>query len=197
MRKTITPSLGREFVSSAHVFAAAVRDVFESAVLGDVAGNELTFSQLKLLYLATRAGGQTIGDVAAFLKVSYAAASKTVDKLVRRGLLRRAKTPEDRRASRLSATDAGRRLVAAYEAARHKMATRFFGQFSAKELRETSKLLDRLAAAIVSYGGKPGEICLRCEVYYRADCPFGALSRRLCVYKLGRPGILKPGAKEL
>jgi DNA-binding MarR family transcriptional regulator len=196
MRKTMTPNMERELVSSAHVFAAAVRDVFESAVLEDVAGKELTFSQLKLLYLVTRTGGQTIGDVAAFLRVSYAAASKTVDKLVRRGLLRRAKTIEDRRASRLSATGAGRRLIAAYEAARHKMAARFFGQFSAKELRETSRLLDRLAAAIASYGAKPGDVCLQCEVFYRVNCRFGALTRRECVYKHGRPGVLKPGARE-
>jgi DNA-binding MarR family transcriptional regulator len=196
MRKTMTPNLERELVSSAHVFAAAVRDVFESAVLEEVAGKKLTFSQLKLLYLAARAGGQTIGDAAAFLRVSYAAASKTADKLVRRGLLRRAKTPEDRRASRLSVTAAGRRLVTAYEVARRKMANRFFGSFSARELRETSRLLDRLALAIASYGAKPGEVCLQCEVFYRANCRFGALSRRECIYKHGRRGVPRPSKEQ-
>jgi DNA-binding MarR family transcriptional regulator len=196
MRNKMTPNLERQLVSSAHVFAAAVRDVFESALLEKVAGKKLTFSQLKLLYLAARAGGQTIGDAAAFLRVSYAAASKTADKLVRRGLLRRAKTAEDRRASRLTATAAGRRLIAAYEAARRKMAKRFFGPFSARELRETSELLDRLAVAIAGCGAKPGEVCLQCEVFYRADCRFGALSKRECVYRHGRRGVVRPSTEE-
>ena len=186
MPKAITTKLKRELLSSAHVFASAVREVFETAVLNEVAGGKLTSVQLKLLYLATRADGHTIGDAAALLGVSNAAASKTVEKLVRRKLIRRTKTWEDRRASRISATAAGRLLVEEYEVARHKMAAAFFNQLSAQELRKTSELLDRLAVAILSHGAKPDEFCLQCDVYYRENCRFEALSRRKCFYKRSR-----------
>jgi len=93
----ITPELTLEFLSGARVFAKAVRDVFEAAVLRDVAGEKLSFSQLKLLYLVSRTAEVTIGDAATFLGVSNSAASKTVEKLVRRRLLRRSDIQGDRR----------------------------------------------------------------------------------------------------
>ncbi len=183
MQKAITSELSNDFLSSAHVFASAVRNVFEATVLQDVAGDKLSFSQLKLLYLVARTEGHTIGDAAAFLGVSNAAASKTVDKLVRRRLLRRSEIQADRRTSQLSITEASRRLLAAYEAARHEMATRIFDRFSAQELRQTAELLDRLAVAIVNHGTEPNELCLQCEIYSRENCRFGELSRRTCFYK--------------
>ena len=191
-----TPAL----LVSAHIFSSAVREVFGAAVLSEVAGEKLSATQLKLLYFAAKADRHTIGDAAGFLRVSNAAASKAVDKLVRLKLLRRTREQQDRRACHISATEAGRRLIAAYETARHKMASRVFGRFSAHELRKTAQLLDRLAAAIVRHGTRPAGICLQCEVCYRASCRFAALSRRTCVYKFNKSkkqGALEPGSNEL
>ena len=78
MNNSISPSLIYEFLSSARVFAKAVRDVIEAAVLKEVAGNKLSMPQLKLLFLVARADAVTIGDAAAFLGVSSPAASKLI-----------------------------------------------------------------------------------------------------------------------
>src|SRR5208283_4899830 len=88
----VTSELNNEFLSSARVFAWSVREVIEKTVLREVAGKNLTFSQLKLLYLVAHTDTLNISDAAAYLGVSPAAASKAVDKLVRRRLLRRAET---------------------------------------------------------------------------------------------------------
>ena len=93
--------LSNEFLSSARVLAWSVREVIERTVLREVSGDKLTFSQFKLLYLVAHTDVFSIGDAAAFLGVTCGAASRTVDKLVRRRLLRRVAPQEDRRTIRL------------------------------------------------------------------------------------------------
>src|SRR5512142_2915279 len=100
-----------DFLGSAHVFASAVNDIVEARLLRDVAGDQITVSQLKLLKLVAMTDAQTIGDVASFLGVSNAAASKAVDKLVRRKLLRRDEGETDRRVIHLSLTAGSRRVL--------------------------------------------------------------------------------------
>jgi len=180
----VVGDLSVDFLSSARIFAAAVRDGIEAEVLRKVAGDTLTYSHLKLLYLVAHTVGYTIGDAARFLKVSNAAASKTVEKLVRRRLLRRSEIQSDRRASRLSLTEMGRKLLESYEAERAARAAEVFGKFTFEELRLTSNLLERLAAAIVCTSARPDETCMQCEVYFRDLCKFGELSRRICFYQL-------------
>jgi DNA-binding MarR family transcriptional regulator len=183
MEAAITSELTRDFLSSVRVFARAVRDVFEAAVLREVAGERLTFSQLKLLYLVAQTDAVTIGDAASFLGVSSPAASKTVEKLVRRRLLRRSDIQADRRTSQLALTEASRRLLETYETARNRKAAEIFAQFSPEELRHASELLDRLAAGIVSQRADPDDVCMQCEIYFRSKCRFGDLGRRACFYR--------------
>ncbi|HEV2447973.1 MAG TPA: MarR family transcriptional regulator, partial [Candidatus Sulfopaludibacter sp.] len=140
----ITADLSNEFLSSARVFAWSVREVIERTVLREVTGDKLTFSQLKLLYLVAHTDTLNIGHAAAFLGVTCGAASRAVDKLVHRRLLRRVAPAEDRRSFRLSLTETSRKLMEAYEAARDHRTKMALRQFPAEELRRTSELLDRL-----------------------------------------------------
>jgi DNA-binding MarR family transcriptional regulator len=179
----VTPELNNEFLSSARVFAWSVREVIERTVLREVAGKNFTFSQLKLLYLVAHTDALNISDAATFLGVSPAAASKTVDKLVRRRLLRRAETQQDRRASHLSLTETSRRLMDAYITARDMRARAVFSQFSSEELRRTSEVLDRLAGAITSSGTDPNAVCMQCEIYFRDVCRFKEYGQRNCFYQ--------------
>ncbi len=178
----VTPELNNEFLSSARVLAWSVREVIERVVLREVAGNSFTFSQLKLLYLVAHTDTLNISDAAAFLGVSPAAASKAVDKLVRRRLLRRAETQQDRRTSHLSLTDTSRKLMDAYLAARDERVGAVFSHFSAEELRRTSEVLDRLAGAITSSGADSSAVCMQCEIYFRDECRFQKYGERNCFY---------------
>ena len=186
MNHTISPDLIYEFLSSARVFAKAVRDVIEGAVLQEVAGNKMSVPHLKLLYLVAQADSITIGDAAVFLGVSSPAASKTVEKLVRRRMLRRSDIQGDRRSSQLSLTEASRRLLETYEAARNRKATEIFAQYSPDVLRHTAELLDHLACGIASQrsAADHSESCMQCEIYYRKHCRFGKFGARKCFYQL-------------
>jgi DNA-binding MarR family transcriptional regulator len=181
--EAITADFSNEFLSSARVFAWSVREVIERTVLREVAGDSLTFSQLKLLYLVAHTDVLTIGDAAAFLGVTCGAAGKAVDKLVRRRLLRRVAPQEDRRSFRLSLTETSRKLMEAYQTARDYRTRMALENFSQDELRRTAELLDRLAGVIVSSSSNPDAACMQCEIYYREHCRFGEYGRRNCFYQ--------------
>jgi DNA-binding MarR family transcriptional regulator len=188
MSNSVTPNVIYEFLSGARVFAKAVRDVIEGAVLQDVAGTKLSMPQLKLLYLVGHADSVTIGDAAVFLGVSSPAASKTVEKLVRRRLLRRSDIQGDRRSSQLAPSEAGRRLLQDYEEERIQKAVEIFSQYSPDVLRHIAELLDHLACGIASKqaGATQSAPCMQCEMYYRDYCRFGQFGARTCFYQLHR-----------
>jgi DNA-binding MarR family transcriptional regulator len=194
--ENITADLSNEFLSSARVLAWSVREMIERTVLREVSGDRMTFSQFKLLYLVAHTDVLSIGDAAAFLGVTCGAVSRSVDKLVRRRLLRRVAPQEDRRLIRLSLTETGRKLIDAYQVARDHRANMAFRQFPPDELKRTSELLDRLAGAIVSDGSDPNATCMQCEIYVRDRCRFGEYGHRNCFYQRHKTQVqTNPGGR--
>jgi len=178
-----TPERISELLGSVQVFSSAVRDVLEEKLLRETTHGRLTFPGLKLLKLVAFTNSHTIGDVASFLGVSNTAASKAVDKLVRRRLLRRAEAQADRRASELSLTGEGRRLLSAYEAARDQKLTEIFGACVPEQMSEMAATLDRLSANLVDHTASPQELCLQCGIYFREKCLLRELVGRTCFYQ--------------
>ena len=181
-----------DFLGSAHVFASAVADIIEQRLLEKAADGQVTASQMRLLKLVAMTDSYTLGDVASFLRVSNAAASKAVDRLVRRDLLRRTEDQKDRRVMHLRLTQAGRRLLTAYESARQSKLQSIFVQFPPEELRRTSELLDRLSADIVDHTSNPEELCLKCGIYFRECCLVRQLVPRNCFYQLAKKASRQP-----
>jgi DNA-binding MarR family transcriptional regulator len=188
-----TVRLIQDFLGSAHIFYSAVGEAVEKRLLREVAGKELTFSQLKLLRLVDLADAQSVSDVAAFLGVSSAAASKAVDRLVRRNLLHRAEGKPDRRAIHLSLTEQSRRLLGAYEQARGRELTRIFQKFPESELRGAARLLDQLSADILESEDHQAEHCFQCGIYFRENCRVRKLLNRNCFYIQHRSAKLTSG----
>jgi len=185
-----------DFLGSAHIFTSAVNDVVEKRLLREVAGADLTFSQFRLLKLVEMTDARTIGDVALFLGISNAAASKAVDKLVRQGLLGRCEGAPDRREIRLSLTPSARSLLAAYAQLKDRKLARVFRQFAPEDLRRAAQLLDRLSAGLVDHTAKVDEVCLQCGIYFREKCLVRQLVKRNCFYhrnKSHRPRPPQPG----
>lgn len=173
--------LVQDVLGSAHAFSSAVGRVVEKRLLYEVAGARLSFPQVTLLRLVASTDSHSISDVALLLGVTKAAASKTVDKLVRRRLLRRTERTEDRRETQLSLTESGRRLLAAYEEAKDRAVLAALRGLEPVRLREMAETLDRLAAALVD-GGGAGEHCLLCGGYFRERCRLRGLTGCACFY---------------
>ena len=182
MSRIVPPQLVSDFLGSAQVFATAVTEVVEEKLLREIAGKALTLSQFKLLKLVANTDAHSVGDVAAFLGVSNAAASKAVDKLVRHKQLARAEGRLDRRATVLSLTARSRRLLAAYDVARDRKLTEIFRSFSPEDLEHTTEILDRLSAGIIDHNATPEETCLQCGIYFREKCLVRQLVGRRCFY---------------
>jgi DNA-binding MarR family transcriptional regulator len=178
--------LANDFLGSAQVFSTALLDAVERTLLRKIVSGGLSHSQLALLKLVANTETHSIGDVATFLRVSNAAASKAVDKLVRRNLLARAVAPSDRREAALSLTPRSRRLLAAFDAARDVRLSRVFRAVSADDLRRASEVLDHLSVEMLDHRSRPDEVCLHCGVYYRENCPVRKLLGRRCFYALHR-----------
>jgi DNA-binding MarR family transcriptional regulator len=178
--------VAHDFLGSAHVFASAVEDVIEKRILEEVAGKHLTLSQFRLLKLVAVTDAHTISDVGLFLGVSNAAASKAVDKLVRRKLLRRKEGQPDRREICLSLTEASKRLLVAYEEKKERKLAEVFRGYTEEELKRTTSLLDRLSAGLVDHHSHDGEVCLQCGIYFRNQCLVRKLLSRDCFYMRNR-----------
>jgi len=158
-----------DFLGSTQIFTSVVNDLMEEQLRG-VTDDGVTFSQLKLLKMVSRTEGYSVSNVARFLGVSTAAASRAVDRLVRRGLVDRAVSADDRRAVRLSLTEEGAALLATYDRAADRALARIFGDVPAEQMRQAGDLLDRLSLVIVEHANGRDEVCFRCGIHFRHHC---------------------------
>jgi DNA-binding MarR family transcriptional regulator len=169
-----------DFLGSAQIFASAINDLLEEQ-LREVGGNAVTFSQLKLLKMVSLTEDYTVSNVAAFLGVSNAAASKAVDRLARGSLLKRTEAEDDRRAVKLSLTQKGRSLLESYEGAADKALGNLFEGCPTQRLRETAELLDSLSVSMVSRNGED-EFCFRCGIHFRERCLLRQVAGHKCYF---------------
>lgn len=114
---------------------------------------ELSMTQLKLLHQLELAGRElTLKEAAERVLLSFPAASRTVDDLVRRGIVERHEDVEDRRMKRVSLTPEGRRVIRTVNEARLNGLEQFTTTLNPDERRilggALTKLLQREDVAV-------------------------------------------------
>jgi DNA-binding MarR family transcriptional regulator len=170
----------QEVMGASHIFCSAVQDLLERT-LGEATDKLLVMSQVKLLLLVSRPEHQfRVSDVADFLEVSNAAASRAIDRLVQRGLIDRTVSPEDRRAVVLDLTPEGRDLLERFREARNRELKQLLGSVSDSDLRTATKLLDRLSVRLLGPEIEAEDRCLRCGVHFRSGCVVQDILGRKC-----------------
>jgi DNA-binding MarR family transcriptional regulator len=169
MGKVSRSELAHDVLGSAHILASAVDRLVEER-LQAVSKEQLTSSQLRLLRLIARTDVCRICQVATFLRVSPAATSKAVDRLVRRGLVRRREAEADRRRAELRLTEEGLNLLAQCEVIADQVLEEVFGAISADGLRQAADLLDRCCVSVLTRDSAGAEACFRCSSYFREKC---------------------------
>ncbi|WP_235861400.1 MarR family winged helix-turn-helix transcriptional regulator [Tersicoccus phoenicis] len=97
---------------------------------------------------ALRCIGETdrarLRDVADRLRIAARSATEVVDALQEKGLVTREPDPLDRRATLVSPTEDGRRLVEAIDAARAERNAEFFGALTAQDRATLHRILGSL-----------------------------------------------------
>jgi DNA-binding MarR family transcriptional regulator len=137
-----------QVMDASEAFTAAARELQEQALV-EVTGGEVTLSYVRLLLLISRPGERfKVKDVADFLGVTNAAASRSIDRLVQQDLVDRRATPEDRRAVDLTLTPLAEELLARFKEVRNQELLRLLGDYPADKARRAAELLTELSALL-------------------------------------------------
>ena len=104
------------------------------------AAHDLSLTQLRLLAIL-RDRRPRLSEVADYLGLDRSSVSGLVDRAVARGLIERVADPEDRRASRLDLTRAGRELAHAGEEEVRANVAPMFSRLDAQERTQLMRLL--------------------------------------------------------
>lgn len=120
------------------------------------AEHDLSLAFFQALYFVGRSPEERlrVGDLARALQITVGAASKLVDRVEAAGLFRRERDADDRRASLMALTDAGRQMLAsAGVTCAAEMALVLEATLSVAEQNQVHTLIRRLLAA--AEGGAP------------------------------------------
>ena len=117
---------------------------------------------------------------------AHAAASKTVDRLVRQKCLRRSVGQSDRRRTHLSLAAAGRKVLVQYDTSKDRALAIVFRDLDGDEVRRTTEFLEALTRGIVNGSVNAEEVCLQCGIYLRKRCVVREAARADCQYQRRR-----------
>ena len=108
---------------------------------------ELTMPQAKTLFHLS-GGPRRMREVASFLRTGMPSATSMIDRLVRKGLVRRAEEPGDRRVVACELTDGGMEAVERFWRVSRARAESMADALTDEELAQVAPALEVLAAAI-------------------------------------------------
>jgi DNA-binding MarR family transcriptional regulator len=109
------------------------------------AAQELTFGQMRLLFLLSKHGPSPMSHIAEWLGVGLPTASGTVERVERHGLVERRHRVDDRRVVECQLTVAGRELLEEIAGMQRDVLRRTLGVLTGDELRELVRLISIVA----------------------------------------------------
>jgi DNA-binding MarR family transcriptional regulator len=117
-------------------------------------GLPLAFFEPLHVISRAREGSMRVGDLARELRITVGGTSKLVDRMEEVGLIARKPDPDDRRASRVALTTAGKRkLNAAVKSYEAEVAAILDGVLSPEEQWQISRYVSRLLTSIDQAAG--------------------------------------------
>ncbi len=140
------PAGAEDFLVAFETLAQAVRRA-RGAVAQDTAGR-LTLSQYSLLLPLSGSDTARVSDLAAGAGIAPSTASRILDALERRAIVRRERSVEDRRGVTVTLTDHGRSALDLKHEWMRSLQLEFFEGLPGDERRLVADLLVRLAALI-------------------------------------------------
>jgi DNA-binding MarR family transcriptional regulator len=117
--------------------------------------DRLTLSQYSLLTSLATGSAARVSDLASEAGIAPSTASRILDALERRDVVRRTRSPEDRRGVVVSLTDAGREALGRQDAWMRARQMTFFDDLPEPEREVVSDLLVRLADLIDELSAGP------------------------------------------
>jgi DNA-binding MarR family transcriptional regulator len=116
--------------------------------LGALNKNEITLQQFLILESLGRFGSLMMKELARFMRVTTAAMTGMVERLVREGYIVRESNPVDRRIIKVRLTSLGARLVNRINQEKRRSIMRIFAKISTEDRREYLRILLLIRAAL-------------------------------------------------
>jgi len=158
------------FLRYGHILSSLLREFLESSFLEQLRPHKLSRSQFCFLKLIAANSDLQVGELARCLGVSPAASSKNLDRLEELGLVVRETSPEDRRATLLSASADGRRLVQDFERLKAERLAPAIRELGEERTEAFCDLLREVCLGMLERTSVADTPCMRCAGYYRPNC---------------------------
>lgn len=111
----------------------------------------LSIGQLKSLFFISNRGTTSLGKLAAAMEVTPTNTTGIVDRLLKRGLITRTESPDDRRVLLLRTTARGEELIGDLRHRRRERMVELFGHLSDEEAATVAQGLKFLVKAIEAH----------------------------------------------
>ncbi len=167
------------------VFAKLVDQVNDFNFIKRSSPYSLSKRQFEILKILYHSGPYTVSDLAMFLMISKPASSKSVNALVKAGLVKRAVPPLDRRKVLVTLLAPGKEMVRRYYAAISAQGKRILSQFTANEVTALETTLTKyLRALLEEYRHQTDLICMNCNSRFLEECPLVEEGQPFCYHAI-------------
>lgn len=140
-----SPVAERDAMVDAVLSASRVLVAIAARSLAD-AGEEVTLTQYRSLVVLASRGPQGVAALAEAVAVTPPTASRLVDRLIKKGLVRRRTDRNDRRQVRIALTEPGRALIEAVSKRRRREIAELLSTIAPETQRSVVDALAQLAA---------------------------------------------------
>lgn len=174
----VPSTLTADVAHASDLFVAIIEKLMTQRMLDDSFEQQVTPAQLVALRYLSLNQSSLMSDVAEGLGISFPAATKTVDRLVRKELASRSEDPHDRRVVRIKLTDRGRELVNDVYAERTRRFDAVLERLDPAARAALQKSMESFITAAIDKDSVE-TVCLHCGSQHHESCPVKVAYLRL------------------
>ncbi len=175
----IPTTLASNVEHASDLFVAIVEKLMTERMLDQSFEQQVTPAQLLALRYLSLNESSLMSDVAEGLDISFPAATKTIDRLVRKELASRIEDPHDRRVVRIQLTDRGKRLVADVYEERSRRFADVLERLDPSARDGLQETMEAFISAAIDDEDTVNTVCLHCGSEHHDTCPVKVAYLRL------------------
>lgn len=165
-----TPSPIQRAERISNLFIAVIEKLVTERALESGESEHITTSQLQALRFLSGYEAPLMGEVAHGLRISLPAATKAVDRLVKKTLVAREEDPSDRRAVRIRLTRKGHELVRSVTGQRTSRLEHIMEAMSVDDKAHFVRGMEGFVRSAIVDESVASELCLHCGEDHSDDC---------------------------
>ena len=153
-----------------NLFIAVIEKLVTEKALESGESEHITASQLQALRFLSGYEAPLMGEVAHGLRISLPAATKAIDRLVKKSLVGREEDPSDRRVVRIRLTQKGRELVNKVTDQRTSRLEHIMDAMSSEDKAHLVRGMEGFVRSAIVDESIITELCLHCGEDHSDDC---------------------------